>query len=147
MLARGKKTGLYVALITGISTLLFVSQAWHSVPGYNVESGFGPVQKAYLNQQSGLMVEVLGKVVRILSDDKDDLQHQKFIIRLQNGQNLLVTQNIVAAEKAPVSINHEVTVRGEYSWTEPGGLIQWTRYDSSAQRRHGWIEHQGQKYD
>jgi len=105
------------------------------------------VQKAYLNQQSGLMVEVIGKVVRILSDNKDDLQHQKFIIRLQNGQNLQVTHNIVAAEKVPVSISHEVTVRGEYSWTEPGGLIQWTRYDNGAQRRHGWIEYQGQKYD
>jgi hypothetical protein len=147
MLARGTKTGLYVALITGISTLLFVSWAWHFVPGYKMESGFGPVQKACLNQQSGLMVEVLGKAVRILSDDRDDLQHQKFIIRLQNGQNLLITHNIVTAEKAPVLINHEVTVRGEYSWTEPGGLIHWTRYDNSAQRRHGWIEYQGQKYD
>jgi hypothetical protein len=147
MLARGMKTRLYAALITGIFTLLFAVWAWQSVPGYNIELGFGAVEKAYHSQQSGLMVEVTGKIIRILSDDKDDLQNQKFVIRLQNGQVLLVTHDISVAETAPVSINHEVTVRGEYSWTVTGGLIHWTHRDYSAKRRHGWIEHQGEKYD
>jgi len=147
MLARGTKTRLFAALITGISTLLFASWAWQSMPGYKIEPGYGAVEKAYLNQQSGAMVEVSGQVTRILTDDKDDLQHQKFVIRLQNGQSLLVVHNTVDAEQVPIVIHNEVTVRGEYSWTEPGGLIHWTRRDHSAERRHGWIEYQGRKYD
>ena len=138
---------LTAALIIGISILLFASWAWWSVPGYKIEPGYGAVEKAYHNQQSGAMVEVSGQVIRILTDDKDDLQHQKFVIRLQNGQNLLVVHSIVDAEQVPISIHHEVTVRGEYTWTEPGGLIHWTRRDHSAKRRHGWIEHQGRKYN
>jgi len=141
------KTRLYAGVITGIFLLLFAAWAWQSVPGYKMEPGIGAVEKAYHSQQSGLMVEVTGEIVRILSDDKSDLQNQKFVIRLQNGQVLLVTHDISVAETVPVSINHEVTVRGEYSWTEPGGLIHWTHRDYSVNRRHGWIEHQGQKYD
>lgn len=147
MLAKVTKTRLFAALITGIFILLFASWAWHSVPGYRIEPGYGVVAKAYLNQQSGGMVEVSGQVIRILTDDKEDLQRQKFVIRMQNGQSLLVIHSIVDAEQVPISIHNEVTVRGEYSWTEPGGLIHRTHRDHSAKRRHGWIEHQGQKYD
>lgn len=147
MAAKRTKTKFYAALITGISTLLFAFLAWQSQPGYKLEPGYGVVEQAYRNQQSGVMVEVTGRVVRILIDDTDDLQVQKFVIRLQNGRSVLVFYNFHSGDPVPVSINHEVIVRGEYSWTESGGLIQWTRRDYSTERRHGWIEHLGRKYD
>ena len=147
MAAKRTKIRVYLSLIAGISTLLFAFLVWQSQPGYKIVPGYGVIEKAYRNQQSGLMVEVTGQVVRILLDDTDDLQHQRFVIRLQNGQALLVIHNIVSGDPVPVSINQEVTVRGQYSWTEPGGMINWTRRDYSIERRHGWIEHQGRKYD
>jgi hypothetical protein len=147
MRERGKKTQVFVALITVLSVTLFALWSWQSKPGYNIEPGFRAVEKAYLKQRSGMMVEVSGPIVRILTADPDVAERQKFVVRLQNGQSVLVVHDIRESEKVPVSINDEVTVRGEYVWTEPGGIIQWTRHDSSLERRHGWIEHQGIKYD
>jgi len=145
--AKRLKTRLYASLITGISLLFFAWWVWQSVPGYSVERGFAEVENAYINQQSGMMVEVAGRVVRIISYDKEDLQHQKFYIRLVNGQTLLVAHDLTLADKVPLSVSHEVIVRGEYSWTEPGGQIYRTHHDTNSARRHGWIEHQDKKYD
>ena len=147
MAARQSKNRYYAALITGIATILFAFWAWQSQPGYKIEPGYGVVERAYLNKQSGLMVDVSGQVVRILLDDKYDVQNQKFVMRMQNGQSLLVIHNINFGDPIPITINQEVKVRGEYSWTERGGLINWTGRDYSIERRHGWIEHQGHKYD
>lgn len=147
MPARKTKTRLLAALIAGTSILLIAWWAWQSVPGYNIESGYGVIEKAYVNQQSEVMVEVSGQITRLLTDNKEDLQNQKFVIRLPNGQSLLVFHNIIDAEQVPISIHDEVTVRGEYFWTEPGGMVLGTRRDNSAERRHGWIMHQGKKYD
>jgi hypothetical protein len=120
---------------------------WQFLPGYQVEPGFATVQDAFRDHQSGMMVEVSGNVVRILRDDKDDRRNQKFIIRLTNGQSLLVIHDQVAGERVPVAINDSVLVRGEYRWSETGGTVHFTRRDHSLHRLHGWIEHQGRRYD
>lgn len=130
-----------------IGILLFVWWSWQSVPGYKITPGYWAVEKAFVNRQSGMMVEVDGRVVRILASKQDGLNHQNFVIRMLNGQSVLVSHSISAAGQIPISINDEVTVRGEYQWTEPGGTIHWTHRDFSFQRRHGWVEHQGKEYD
>ena len=147
MFAEGKITKVLVFSITTFTMLLLAWWSWQSVPGYKIEPGFWAVEKAFLNQQSGMMVEVDGKVVRILTADQEGSHHQNFVIRMRNGQSVLVSHSIAAAHRVPISIDDEVTVRGEYQWTEPGGAIHWTHRDFSPERRHGWIEHQGKKYD
>jgi hypothetical protein len=131
----------------GFLALLFGWYIWQSVPGYNIEPGFRTVEKAYINQQSGVMAEVSGRVVRVLVDGQTETEQQKFVIRLQNGQNILVGHNIRVSEKVPVEVNDTVTVRGEYTWSEPGGLIQWTSRDPGMKKRHGWVQHRGKIYD
>ncbi|EGQ8612833.1 DUF3465 domain-containing protein, partial [Vibrio cholerae] len=52
------------------------------------------LQQAYKSQQSDLQVQGFGKVVKVLPDDNDGSKHQKFILKLNSGQTLLVAHNI-----------------------------------------------------
>lgn len=146
-MAARKRTFLYLAAIAVLAALIAAALLWQSRPGYEIEPGFTTVQDAYHAHQSGMMAEVTGTVARILLDDKDDLRNQKFIIRLTNGQVLLVIHDQVTSGRVPVSINDTVLVRGEYQWSETGGILQFTHRDYSTRRMHGWIEHQGERYE
>lgn len=146
-MANKKRTNRYAVAIALLAALIGITLLWQSRPGYRIEPGFMTVHDAYRYHQTGMMAEVTGTVARLLADDKDDPRNQKFIIRLTNGQSLLVLHDRVAAKPVPVKVNDTVLVRGEYQWTETGGTLRFTQRDYSARRRHGWIEHQGQRYD
>ncbi|EGR0487716.1 DUF3465 domain-containing protein, partial [Vibrio cholerae] len=59
------------------------------------------LQQAYQSQQSDLQVQGLGQVVKVLPDDNDGSRHQKFILKLNSGQTLLVAHNIDLAPRIP----------------------------------------------
>ena len=120
---------------------------WHSRPGYEIEPGFLTVERAYLAHRSGIMAEVTGRVVRILRDDRVGVHRQRFMLRLPNGQTLMVIHNVEASDRVPVRLDDPVLVRGQYEWDESGGVLHWTQSDPTPHRRHGWIEHKGRKYD
>ena len=141
------KTYHYAIAIAVLAVLIGAALLWQSRPGYRIEPGFMTVQDAYRYHQTGMMAEVTGTVARILVDDKDDPRNQKFIIRMTNGQSLLVLHDQVSGDRVPVKVNDTVLVRGEYQWTETGGTLRFTQRDYSPRRMHGWIEHQGQRYD
>ncbi len=147
MFKKGSRTGLAASIFVGISAVLMLGWAWQSTPGYSIEPGIKTVESAFINRQTNLMAEVNGRVVRIISDDTNRARHQRFVIQLANGQNILVAHNIGYADRVPVSLNEPVTVRGQYSWNENGGLIHWTHHDVSLNRRHGWIDHEGLRYE
>lgn len=119
---------------------------WNSRPGYHVAPGFVAVQEAFQYRRSGFMAEVRGSVIRMLQTEKAAPYLQKFTLRMQHGQTVLVIHNRESGGEVPLSIGDEVLVRGEYLWSETGGTIRFTERDFSAQRRHGWIEHKGQVY-
>lgn len=133
-------------LAASVLVLAGLGWMWQSRPGYQIEPGFGTVAKAYANHWSGVMAEVQGEVVRLLLDNQDGAS-QAFFIRLQNGQDLLILHDLVQADRVPVAIGDQVTVRGEYSWSETGGTIRRTYRDHGVGRRHGWIEHRAIRYD
>ena len=147
MHVKGKKLGVFVTSFIILSALIVAWWTWQPSPGYIIEPGFLTVEKAYLNQQSGMMVEVTGEVVRVLRENRDNQRQQQFVVRLRNGQNLLVSHAITASGMVQAGVGDEVIARGEYRWTETGGSIQWTHRDDSSRRRHGWIEHKGKRYD
>ena len=102
-------------------------------------SGTAEVEAAYQQQLSGVMVEVAGRVDRILPDDTQGSRHQRFILRLDSGHTLLISHNIDIAERVPVSSGETMTLRGQYEWNEKGGVVHWTHHDPQGQRAGGWI--------
>ncbi len=77
------------------------------------------LQQAYQSQQSDLQVQGLGQVVKVLPDDNDGSRHQKFILKLNSGQTLLVAHNIDLAPRIPnLKVGDSVEFYGEYEWNK-----------------------------
>ena len=91
-------------------------------------------------------IEVSGKVVRLLSDDRDTSPHQRFVLRIRNAQTLLIAHNVELAERVPVGLGDRITVRGVYEWNPLGGLVHWTHADPMGMEDGGHIEHRGRLY-
>jgi len=149
MPGRKKRKSRKILIIFALVVVVVIALAlvWQSRPGYDIDPGFNTVQDAYRYRQTGMMAEVTGTVARILVDDRNEPDLQKFIIRLPSGQSLLVVHNQRIAERVPVAANDTVVVRGEYQWTETGGALRHTQRDYTPRRRHGWIDHNGERYD
>ncbi|MBJ6896338.1 DUF3465 domain-containing protein [Vibrio cholerae] len=106
------------------------------------------LQQAYQSQQSDLQVQGFGQVVKVLPDDNDGLRHQKFILKLNSGQTLLVAHNIDLAPRIPnLKIGDSVEFYGEYEWNKKGGVLHWTHKDPQNRHAHGWLKHNGQVYE
>ncbi|EPZ5839237.1 DUF3465 domain-containing protein, partial [Vibrio cholerae] len=77
------------------------------------------LQQAYQSQQSDLQVQGLGQVSKVLPDDNDGSRHQKFILKLNSGQTLLVAHNIDLAPRIPnLKVGDSVEFYGEYEWNK-----------------------------
>ncbi|ELI0377354.1 DUF3465 domain-containing protein [Vibrio cholerae] len=106
------------------------------------------LQQAYQSQQSDLQVQGFGQVVKVLPDDNDGSKHQKFILRLNSGQTLLVAHNIDLAPRIPnLQVGDSVEFYGEYEWNKKGGVLHWTHKDPQNRHAHGWLKHNGQVYE
>jgi len=102
---------------------------------------------AFRDQRSGLQVSGTGVVDRVLSDDNDGSRHQRFILRLNSGQTLLVAHNIDLAPRVSVLRQGDsVAFNGVYEWNEKGGVIHWTHRDPSGQHQAGWLKLNGETY-
>lgn len=103
--------------------------------------------KAYGKRAADLEVEGQGVVVRLLPDDEDGSRHQRFIIRLDSGQTLLVAHNIDVAPRIPgLEVGDTVAFHGEYEWSAEGGTIHWTHRDPAGDHAGGWLRHGEQTY-
>lgn len=86
-------------------------------------------------------------MTNVLADDADGSRHQRFILRLQSGQTLLVVHNIdVAPRLASLELGDSVEFNGEYEWNPHGGFIHWTHRDPSGEHQAGWLKHNGATY-
>lgn len=133
-----------------------LSSAGGSGPGVigrdasGIEAGESEILELYRARSSDRLVQVRARVDRMLPDDDDGSRHQRFILRFErSGHTLLVSHNIDLAPRVPVSEGSWVTVRGEYEWTDRGGVVHWTHHNPNRNPRHpgGWIEHDGIRYE
>jgi hypothetical protein len=105
------------------------------------------LSRAFDERASGLEVEGAGTVVRVLADDERGSRHQRFIIRLDSGQTLLVAHNIDIAPRIPdLAEGDAVAFRGEYEWNSQGGTVHWTHDDPSGDHPGGWLRSGGTTY-
>ena len=102
---------------------------------------------AFNSRQSGIEVQDTGTVTKVLADDVEGGRHQRFILRLESGQTLLVAHNIdIAARLAPLTVGDPVEFRGQYEWNSQGGVIHWTHHDPAGRHPSGWVKCNGQTY-
>ncbi len=138
-----KKLLLLVALL---------AVAWHfngqptgaSAPAVRTDA----VAEAYANRSSGLQVSGQGTVSRLLDDDHDGSRHQRFILRLDSGQTLLVAHNIDLAPRIDsLQPGDTVEFNGVYEWNDRGGVLHWTHHDPQGEHEPGWLRHRGRTYE
>lgn len=113
----------------------------------NHANGQQPVMDAFTQRQSHLQVQLTATVSRVLAEDNQGSRHQRFLLRLENGQTVLVAHNIDLAERvAGLAVGVTVTLAGEYEWNDKGGVIHWTHHDPTGQHPGGWIQLDGRRY-
>ncbi|MCX2758588.1 DUF3465 domain-containing protein [Vibrio sp. Sgm 22] len=106
------------------------------------------LKQAYERHQSDVQVSGSGTVFRILPDDNKGSRHQKFILRLDSKQTVLVAHNIDLAPRIQdIRKGDRVEFYGEYEWNKKGGVIHWTHRDPNNRHAHGWLKHNGNLYE
>jgi hypothetical protein len=102
---------------------------------------------AFENRRSNVQVQGSGQVTKVLADDNDGSRHQRFIVRLDSGQTVLIAHNIDLANRvASLSTGDRIEFYGEYEWNAKGGVIHWTHRDPQHRHVDGWIKHNGRTY-
>jgi len=105
------------------------------------------IQNAYDNKLSNIQIGGSGKVINILPDDNNGSRHQRFIIKLDSSQTLLIAHNIDLAPKINnLSVGDHITFYGEYEWNSKAGIIHWTHHDPNNRHEGGWLNHGGKLY-
>lgn len=143
MRAASRNTRLIIlAIVVSTGVYLYLAQPQGGAPGTTT----GQVVEAFQARQSGVPVEAAGRVERLLSDDRTGSRHQRFIVRIDGSQTVLVAHNIDLAPRVPLTVGDSVALRGEYEWNAQGGVIHWTHRDPDGRRPGGWIRHGDRLY-
>lgn len=101
----------------------------------------------FAQRRSGILVEGVGTVTRVLPDDNDGSRHQRFILSIGNGHTLLIAHNIDLAPRIPnLREGDQITFSGQYEYNNKGGVVHWTHHDPRRKRAGGWLEKNGYRY-
>ncbi|SMF56404.1 Protein of unknown function [Alteromonadaceae bacterium Bs31] len=105
------------------------------------------LKNAYQQRLSDIQLRGSGELIKLLPQDNVGSRHQKFILKLNSGQTLLISHNIDLAPKIEsIKIGDWVEFYGEYEWNSQGGVVHWTHRDPDGRHAHGWLKHKGKKY-
>ncbi|NKF21251.1 DUF3465 domain-containing protein [Solimonas marina] len=103
--------------------------------------------QAFADHAERLQVRGGGHVVAILRDDTQGSRHQRFVLRLDSGQTVLIVHNIDLAPRIDdLAEGDLVTFSGEYIWNPQGGLVHWTHHDPAGRHADGWLQHGSRIY-
>ncbi len=105
------------------------------------------LQAAFDNKRSNIWLAGSGEVINILSDDNKGSRHQRFLVKVNPSQTLLIAHNIDLAERVSnLHAGDMIQFYGEYEWNEKGGVIHWTHHDPANKKSGGWIKHNNITY-
>lgn len=111
------------------------------------QGGDQVLARAFGDRQGNIQVEGQGTVSKILPDDREGSRHQRFIVKLDSGQTLLVAHNIdLAPRVSGLKPGDRIAFNGEYEWSAKGGVIHWTHRDPAGRHVGGWIRHEGRMF-
>ncbi len=143
-----KKIILALAIIAAVYGGLRQVDGRLPLGGVTSATGSDAITQAFSARQSGVQVMGEGVVTALLSDDNEGSRHQRFILRLESGQTVLVAHNIDLAERiASLSKGDTVAFHGVYEWNDKGGVIHWTHHDPAGRHTGGWLKHAGRTYE
>ena len=139
-------------LLSAVAPILVVALAGCAAAGSGsvdrVARGDAALARAFDAHSSDLEVEGQGIVVRVLADDDEGARHQRFILRLDSGQTLLVAHNIDIAPRVDgLAVGDVVVFRGVYEWNAEGGTVHWTHRDPGGAHTAGWLRRDGRLYE
>lgn len=102
---------------------------------------------AFDNRLTNLQIQGSGIVEKVLSDDTKGRRHQRIIVRVGEGQTILIAHNIDLAPRIQqIKKNDHLEFFGEYEWNSKGGVIHWTHRDPAQKHVDGWLKHEGKIY-
>lgn len=105
------------------------------------------LKHAFEQRKSSLLVKGRGQVIKLLPDDQKGSRHQRFIVKVNPQQTVLIAHNIDLAPRIEyLAEGDEVTFSGEYEWNSKGGVVHWTHHDPQGHHPDGWLQHEGQIY-
>jgi hypothetical protein len=152
-----KNVGLILAL--AIAFFAYLNEQGHIFPGgvpgsttqttgpASGDNGVVAIADAYRAQRGDVQVRAEGTVTKVLRDDLEGSRHQRFLLRLDNSQTLLVAHNIDLAPRIDnLRKGDRVEFYGEYEWNNQGGVLHWTHRDPGGSHIDGWLKHQGRTY-
>ncbi len=150
MINKNKLIRIAVA-IGAVAIYALVEQYQGNQTGPTVESGLEQdntaLRQAVANKNSDVQVTGFGRVIKVLPDDTRGSKHQKFLIKLDSGEKILIAHNIdLAPRVAELNQGDHIRFNGEFEWNDKGGVIHWTHKDPRSKHIHGWLEHNGTKY-
>lgn len=85
-------------------------------------------------------------VVKVLRDDTDGREHQKWIVQLSNGKRVQAVYNSEMCPRVPVREGDFLDMAGEFIWTGQGGLLHWLHHDPRGTRPDGYVILDGTSY-
>ncbi|MCB1737438.1 MAG: DUF3465 domain-containing protein [Gammaproteobacteria bacterium] len=141
---------IIVAVLGGRESGLFdqATAVAPSISGSAVAEANDDLRTAFQNRVSDLQITGSGRVAKVLADDNKGSRHQRFLLRTDSGQTVLVAHNIDLASRIDgLQVGDEVEFNGEYEWNEKGGVIHWTHRDPRGRHEAGWLRHMGRTYD
>lgn len=113
----------------------------------STDDGSAELAQDFQQHRDKVRVQGSGTVVKVLRDDTEGLQHQKFLLRTRTGQTVLVAHDIdIAPRVDDLKEGDTVEFNGEYVWTEQGGVVHWTHHDPEGRHPGGWLKHDGKTY-
>ncbi|UOF02739.1 DUF3465 domain-containing protein [Bdellovibrio reynosensis] len=85
-------------------------------------------------------------VVKVLPDDRNGREHQKWVVRLSNGQEMQAVYNSDMCPRVPVKAGDVIAMGGEFIWTNKGPLLHWLHGDPRGNRTDGYVYLKGTYY-
>ncbi len=135
---------IYQAVQEQVVTGKQAATEYNEVKSPNSKKG---LKFAFNNRLSDTQIQDQGVVIKVLADDLKGSRHQKFILKNNTGQTVLVAHNIDLAPRiTDLKKGDKIEFFGEYEWNPKGGVVHWTHHDPKGYHISGWLKAKGKSY-